>query len=334
MNFINLEFFNRLGQKIKNKLNREFLVYLVFILIAVVIWYLNALSKDYTADLKFTVKYADLPEDKVLASEPPTHLILTINAQGFTLLKYQLGLIFSPIVLEASYNTMRKKSSSSSGEYFLITQSAFNKVASQLSSGVNLKQVAPDSLFFLFTETIRKEVDVKPVIQLQFEKGFLPTDNMLVEPPKITVTGPKTTIDTMQYVYTKTKVFKKLKNTLTASIDLQPVHNLRYSVNEVKITQTIERHTGATITVPIEPINLPGGLTMKVFPGSVTVNCLVPIADYEKLQPYLFRVIVDYMSVKDAKDSQVKAKVAILRMPDYVTDVKFNPIDVDFIIEK
>ena len=328
-----IDFFKRLGQKIKNNLNREFLTYLVFLLIAIVIWYLNTLSKDYTADVKFTVKYTDLPDDKVLASTPPTHLTLTINAQGFALLKYQLR-FNSPIALEASYNTIRKKNNSTSGEFYLLTQTAFNKIASQLSSGVSLKNVAPDTIKFLFTETIRKDIYVKPAVQLQFEKGFLPTDNMLVEPEKITVTGPKTIIDTMQYVYTKTRTFKKLKNTLSASIDLQPVHNLRYSVSEVKITQTVERHTEATFSVPIEPINLPEGLTMKVFPGTVTVNCLVPIVDYEKLDPYLFRAVVDYTSVKDVKDNQAKAKVTILRMPDYVTDVKLNPNDVDFIIEK
>ena len=329
-----MDIFKRLGQKIKSNLNREFLTYLVFVLVAVVIWYLNALNKNYTADLKFTVKYTDLPEDKVLATTPPEHLVLTISAQGFILLKYQLGLIFSPVTLEASYNTLRKKTNSLKGEYYLITQSAFNRIAAQISSGAALKHVAPDTLDFLFTETVRKDIPVKPKIQLQLEKGFLPTGNMIVEPAKITVTGPKTLIDTMQHVYTKTKVFKKLKDTLIVSIDLQPVRQLRYSTDAVKITQAIERHTEATITVSIEPINMPEGLTMKVFPGTIKVNCLVPIADYEKLQPYMFRAVVDYLSVKDAKDNHVKAKVTLVRTPDYVTDVKINPNNVDFVIEK
>ena len=327
------DIFKQSGQKIKGNLNRKFLTYLLFLLIAVAVWYLNALNKNYTADFKFSVKYTDLPEDKVLATTPPEHLTLTISAQGFILLKYQFGLIFSPITLEVSYNTLRRIESPR-GEYYLISQPAFNRIAAKLSSDVNLKHITPDTLNFIFTETIRKNIPVKPLVKFQFEKGFLPTGNMLVEPAKITVTGPKTVIDTMQYVYTKTRVFKNLKDTLSASLDLQPVHQLRYSTDGVNIVQSIERHTEATITVPIEPVNLPEGLTMKVFPGTVTVNCLVPIASYEKLQPYVFRAVVDYMSVKDEKDNQAKAKVALLRTPDYVTDVKFHPVNVDFIIEK
>ena len=310
------------------------MTYLVFLLIAVTIWYLNALNKDSTADLKFTVRYTDLPDDKILANTPPEYLTLTINAQGYTLFQYRFGLIFNPISLEASFQTLRRKNNSPQGEYYLSTQAMFDRIAAQLRSDVDLRYVAPDTLKFLFSETIRKDIPVKPAIELQFEKDFLPKGKMLIEPAKVTVTGPKTLMDTMQYVYTRKKVFKKLKETLRTSIDLQPVHQLRYSVNEVHIEQAIERNAEATITVPIEPVNLPEGLTMKMFPGTITLNCMVPVADYEKLQPYMFRAVVDYTSIMDAKDNQTKAKVAILRSPDYVTDIKFHPKNVDFIIEK
>ncbi|MDR1172147.1 MAG: YbbR-like domain-containing protein [Bacteroidales bacterium] len=326
--------FERLGQRIKNSMNHEFLTYLVFLSIAIAIWYLNALNKDYTADLTFMVKYTDLPEDKVLVNAPLQRLTLTINAQGFTLLKYRFGLIFYPVTLDASYQTLRRNSNAPQGEYYLSPQSVFDRIAAQLGSDIKLRFVAPDTLKFLFSETIRKDIPVKSALQLQFEKGFLPRGDMLIEPQKVTVTGPQALIDTMQYVYTRAKVFKKLKNTLKTTVGLQPVNQLRYSIDEVNVVLVVERHTEAAISVPIESVNVPEGLTMKVFPGSVTVNCMVPVIDYEKLQSYMFRAVADYASIKDVKDSQVKVKVAILRMPDYVTDVKFHPKNVDFIIEK
>jgi len=295
---------------------------------------MNALNKIYTDEQKFAVRYTDLPEDKALANTPDEYLTLTINAQGFTLLKYRLGLIFNPITLEASYQTLRRNNRSSQGEYQLVTQSVFDRVAAQLSSGVRLIRIEPDTLTLLFSETIRKVVPVKSALLLQFDKGFLPKGDMTVEPVRVIVTGPKALVDTMQFVYTRSKTFKKLKDTFRASVELQPVRQLRYSFSEVKIEQVIERHTEATIQVPIEPVNLPKELTMRVFPGTVTVNCMVPISDYEKLQPYMFRAVVDYTSIRDVKDNQVKAKVTISRQPDFVADVKFNPRNVDFIIEK
>ena len=326
--------FKQLGQKIKSRVSRDFLTYLVFLLIAVVIWYMNALNKAYTDEQKFAVRYTDLPEDKALANTPEEYLTLTINAQGFTLLKYRLGLIFNPITIEASYQTLRRNNRSAQGEYQLVTQTAFDRVAAQLSSGVRLIRIEPDTLTFLFSETIRKDIAVKSALRLQFEKGFLPKGAMLVEPAKVTVTGPKALADTMQYVYTRAKTFRKLKDTFRATVELQPVRQLRYSSGEVSIVQVIERHTEAAIQVAIEPVNLPKELTMRFFPGTVTVNCMVPISDYEKLQPYMFRAVVDYASIRDVKDNQAKARVTLSRAPDYVTDVKFHPKNVDFIIEK
>ena len=326
--------FKRLGQKIKKNISQKFLTYLFFLLIAVTIWYFNALNKDYTTDLKFAVKYTDMPDDKVLANTPPEFLTLTINAQGFTLLKYRFGHIFYPVILEASYQTLRKNKNSSNGEYYITTQSVSDNIIAQLRSDITLKLISPDTLKFIFSETIRKEVPVKSMLQLQFEKGFMPKGNMIIEPSKVIVTGPQTLIDTMKHVYTQDKIFNKLKDTLRTTIGLQPVNQLRYSSSEVNIMQAIERHTEATITVPIEPVNTPEDLTMKVFPATVTISCMVPIADYEKLQPFMFRAIVDYISIKDIKDNKAKTKVAIVRVPDFVTDVKFHPKNVDFIIEK
>ena len=310
------------------------MTYLFFLFIAVTIWYLNAMNKEYTASVKFAVKYTDLPEDKVFANTPPNHLFLTIHAQGFTLLRYRLGPMFSPIVLEASYNTLRRRDNSEQGEYYLTPQSMINRITAQLRSDVDLKFVSPDTLHFHFTETIIREIPVKSALQLQLEKGFLPKGKMLIEPESVIVVGPQTIIDTMQYVYTQTKAFRRLKDTIRTTIDLQPVNRLRFSTNTVKIMQAIERHTEATVSVPIEAINMPEDMTMKLFPGTVTINCLVPVVDYEKLQPHLFRVVVDYNSVKDATDNQTKARVAILRSPDYVAELKFHPVNVDFIIEK
>ncbi len=325
---------DQLGRKLKSKVSREFLTYLVFLLIAVVIWYLNALNKDYTTDLEFKVKYTDLPEDKVLVTPPPDRLVLTIKAQGNTLLKYRLGLIFYPITLDANYHTLRKRHSSVPGQYFIATQSVFDKIASQLSSDVKLNHIMPDTLNFHFSETVQKDIPVKVLLHLQFDKGFLPRGDMQVNPKNVTVVGPQAIIDTMQHVYTREKTFKKLNDTLRTELSLQPVQQLRYSVSEVSIMQAIERCTEATVVVPIESVNLPEGLTMKTFPGTITVNCMVPMIDFEKLQPYMFRAVVDYITIKDAKDKQTKVKVNLLRSPDYVSDVRFHPKNVDFIVEK
>ena len=323
--------FNRLYQKLRTKVNSEFLTYLLFLVIAIVIWYLNALNKDYTAEQKFKVRYVNLPEDKVVVKTPKNYLMLTVNAQGFTLLKYRLGLIIYPISIDAGYQSLRQ---SSTGNYYIDPQTIFGKISAQMSSDVRLQHIQSDTLKFLFSEMVQKIVPVKVQSQLQFEKSFLPIGDMKVTPTEIIVAGPGVIVDTMQYVYTKAKSFKRLKDTLRAELALQPIEMLKYSNPEIKIMQPVERHTEASITVHIEPINLPEDLKIKTFPGTVTVNCLVPVSYYEKLQPYMFHATVDYFSIRDIRDNQTKTRVSLTKSPDYVSDVRFHPKSVDYILEK
>lgn len=329
-----INFFNRLSQGLKKKVNNKLLTYLVFLLIAVVIWYFNALSKDYTTDLNFRLRYTDMPEDKVLVNTPPDRLNLVVHAQGFTLLKYRMGLIFYPVILEASYQTLRRNNNSPKGEYYMTTRSVFDKIDGQLSSDVTLRSISPDTLKFLFSETTQKNIPVRVLAKLQFNKEFLPVGAMSVTPASVTVTGPRAIVDTMRFVYTRKENFKKLKDTLRAEIKLQPVNQLRYSATEVKIEQAIERHTEATIIVPIEAINLPEGLVMKTFPGTVTVNCMVPLASFEKLKPDMFRIAADYSVISDLRDNNMKLRLSLVKAPDYVSDVRFHPKSVDFVIEE
>jgi YbbR domain-containing protein len=329
-----LEGLKNLGKRIKKRVSSEFLTYLVFFVIAVVIWYLNALNKDYTTDLKFKVKYVNLPTDKVLVEAPGNHLSLTVSAQGFTLLKYRLGFTFYPVNVDAGYSSLRKSRSARDSEYYILSQTISDKISTQLSSDIRLQRISPDTLKFLFSEMVQKEIPVKVQSRLQFEKEFLPVGDIRITPSRITVSGPRTIVDTIQYVHTKNKTFKRLKDTLQVQLALQPVEQLSYSVNEVSVVLPIERHTEASVSVPIEAINLPQGLTLKTFPGTVTVNCLVPISSFEKIQPHMFRAVVDYDAIKDAKDGMAKAKVSIAKSPSYVSDIRFNPKNVDFIIEK
>jgi hypothetical protein len=324
-------FFTNIVERIKNRINREFLIYLLFLLIAIVIWFLNALNKEYTTELNFSTKYVDLPTDKVLVDAPAKYLSLTVNAQGFTLLKHRLGWFFHSININANYQTL-KKDRLSTGEYYLLSTSVFRNVSEQLGSDINLLRISPDTLKFFFSEAIRKKVPVKIQALFQYEKEFRATGAILTEPAVITVSGPKSIVDTIQHIYTKERTFKKLKANLQAKIALQPIEKLTYSIDEVSISLPVERHTEASVVVPIETISLPAGYVMKTFPGTVAVSCMVPNSRFDKLQPQMFRAVVDYNVIR--KEETAKAKIIIIKSPNYVTDIRFHPKTVDFIVEK
>ena len=70
-------------------IKRNVITYGVCVIIATVLWFLNALNKEYTTEISYPIKYTELPKGKLLVSEPPKEMTLTIKAHGFAPLQHQ-----------------------------------------------------------------------------------------------------------------------------------------------------------------------------------------------------------------------------------------------------
>ena len=68
------------------KFNKQLLIYLFFLVVAICFWYLNALSKDYTTVVNYAVKFTDFPKGKVLVSDMPDKIGLKVKGFGLTFL--------------------------------------------------------------------------------------------------------------------------------------------------------------------------------------------------------------------------------------------------------
>ena len=85
-------------QQFKEKyLNRNIVSYLICVVIASILWFLNTLSKDYLTEITYPVKYTNFPAGKYPVAELPTQIQLTVKAKGFALLGHSIRTSFLPI---------------------------------------------------------------------------------------------------------------------------------------------------------------------------------------------------------------------------------------------
>ena len=108
---------------VKLKNNRRVVVFLVCLIIATSLWFLNALGKEYTSEVSYPVKYINPPANQFLADNTPVKLDLKIYGQGFTLLRFKL-LSFSPIILDIAEITKNQKSNT--GAYKVLSKNLIN----------------------------------------------------------------------------------------------------------------------------------------------------------------------------------------------------------------
>jgi len=216
--------------------------------------------------------------------------------------------------------------------YYLLTRKFRDKITTQFGEDLQVISIYPDSLFFVLDDIVSKSVPIRPLLHLSFKKQFQQKGKERVLPRSVMVFGPKIIIDTIKWINTSIIKKSSVNDTIREEADIEPIRTLQYSFEKVNVVIPVEKFTEVNLSVPIEVINLPNKLILKTFPGYVTVSGMVAVSDYSKITPDLFRVMVDYQKIGQSRDD--KLQVNMMKMPDYMVNIKFTPKNVEYIIEK
>ncbi len=316
----------------KVKFNNKLLIYLFFLLVALIFWYLNALSKDYTTEILYSVKYHNFPKDKVLINDLPTQIGLRIKGFGFSILRCKLAGYYKPVNIYLNHYPIEILHKNNTIQYYLLTKNTKEYISTQFSYEIQLIEVKPDTLFLNLTDVLEKKVPVKPKLNLQFEKQYM-QGMQLIKPDSILISGPNTIIDTINYIETKELKKKKANDTIIQTLDLIPINKVKFQPEKVTIIIPVIKYTEITFDLPIEAENVPDSLFLRTFPEYIRLSCWVGLSDYDKMSPFLFRVVVDYKSVNDTQQHN-KLKINLIKVPANVSNITFYPKSVEYLIEK
>lgn len=311
--------------------NGKAFVFFVCLALASFLWFLNALEKRYTDHISVPVRYINLPENKDLTGKLPRTLELTVDGFGYTLLRYKLSLVFSPVLLDVNELTNNYLEGKFMSRYTISTNGHKEEIAKQISSEIVIISVRPDSITFYVSTLIEKLVKVKPIIDITLAKEFILQKPPVAQPESILVRGPQEIMDTLRYIKTEPVQIKNLANTIERDVNLIILPELKSELDEVTVQIAVEQFTEAKFEVPITVINQPDSLLIKTFPAKVKVSCRIGLSQYSKLNNSSFRAIVDY-----SHRSGVISKLQVIldRIPETVLSVDHFPKDVEYIIER
>ena len=312
------------GQKLQSK--KRILLFSVFLLISATIWLLNALSKNYTSVLEYPLEYADFPEDRVFVGELPGHLDLQINAHGYALLNYRMFKKPDPLNFDVSaFNLSRGQDGSST---YMQTRYMKDQISRQLPAEVQLLEIKPDTLYFQFAGKVTRMVKIKPDFNYSIVNQFTIKDKIMLTPDSVEVTGPDLILDTLAFIYTERLDLGELTKNYRDRVRLSKKPDLTYNVSRVDCFIELERFTELQVSVPIEALNLPDSILLQTFPSSINLNCKVGLSNYERIESYPFRAVVDYEKI----DERVQTlNVSIQNLPDFLLSYEYYPKTVEFL---
>ncbi len=307
---------------------RRILVFSFFLLISVIIWLLNALSKNYTTDIRYPITYTDFPEEQVLIGKPPDNLTLRVTAHGYALLRYKTFNRPVPINFQVSSFTMSRIMSDTS-RLFILTRYARDRIARQLPGELQLVDINPDSLYFRFAKETEKRLPVKPRIGFDMGNQFTTIGGVELEPDSMEVTGPDIYLDTMTGIYTRKTNLGFLEKTYEGKVELKRMPALSYDREKVTCRIRLEKITEVQQYVPIQIVGLPDSLRMQTFPPRVRVSGNVGLSNYDRVVPEAFRVMVSYRDVMNSKE---QIPVSLEQHPDFLINPDFYPKTVEYLL--
>ncbi|MCX6240110.1 MAG: YbbR-like domain-containing protein [Bacteroidia bacterium] len=326
---------NRVVEYIKTEINAirngKAFVFLVCLVLASFLWFLNALEKHYTDHITVPVRYINLPKNKDLTGKLPAKFDLTVDAYGYTLLRHKLSLAFSPILLDVNELTNNYLESKFMSKYTISTNGHKEEIAKQISSEIEIISIRPDSISFNVSNVIEKLIKVQPVVDVTFAREFILQKSPVVTPDTILVRGTQEILDTLRYINTRPVEMKDLSHTVERDVDLVLLPELKSEISEVTVQIVVEQYTEVKFEVPILIINQPDSLLIKTFPSKVKVSCRVGLSQYNKLNNNSFRAVVDYSHRSGVLS---KLKVILDRVPETVLSVDYFPKEVEYIIER
>jgi hypothetical protein len=329
---------NNIINRISKFINREkigfrkkSLIFSFFLLVAITIWFLKALEKNYTTEIDYPVRYRNFPNSKTLIGEVPDQLKLTVYAHGYVLLQHKISSRYIPIVVSVRSFSLNQLRGADSGFYFIETRYMKDYIDKQLSSEFDILEIKPDTLVFPFADIIERILPVEPQLGYTLDQQLILKSEPFPDPDSVRVSGPDYILDTLKSISTRRKDLGLISKSGSYDFDLKTFKHISIQPDEVEIVFDVERFTEKTLSIPISVKDLPDTLKVITFPSTVRVSCQVGLSNYERLQEGMFSASVNY---SDIKAGQARLKIEMERSPDFINALNFSPKTVEYLIEK
>ena len=305
--------------------SREFFVFLCFFFIAAGFWLLQTLNNDYETEFSIPVRLRNVPENVVITSDPVSEVRVRVRDKGTVLLNYMLGKNFYPVILDfKNYINM--------GNHVQVQTSQVQKwITGQLNASTALLSMKPDTLEYYYSTGVSKMIPVKLCGNVSAgEQYYLP--DTLFTPDSVRVYAPSDALDTMKVAYTLPLNLDNITDTLEREVTLSAPKGAKYIPASVKLTLPVDMYTEKTVEVPLRGINFPADKVLRAFPSKIKISFQVGMGRFRQITADDFHLVVSYEEL--VRLGSEKYTVKLRTLPEGVSHVRFNPEQVDFLIEQ
>lgn len=306
------------------RINREFLIFVVFLLVSVVFWFLQTFKEQTTAYIDYKLTITGVPKNVIFTSDVPEKVTVTVTGRGFAVLDYLTKKKERELVIDYSQLTH-------ADGMLTIDNNVWKRVISrQIGNSLKYTSVNPSILEIYYSTGEHKYVPIVFGGKARVDAQHVLCD-ILINPSYVDVYAPDNQFDTVTTISTEAARFTGLKDTTIVRLALLPPKGVKCIPDSVDATICVDLFTTKTLKVPIYCENIPADKILRTFPLNATVTFRVSASMYQDISETDFAVVVDYKSITpDLK----KCQLIVRTQPDGISNVQVSPQYVDYVIEQ
>ena len=305
--------------------SREFFVCLFFFFIAGGFWLLQTLNNDYEAEFSIPVRLRGVPNNTMITSEPASELRIKVKDKGTVLLNYMLGKSFYPVTLDFS-------DYKGTDNHVRVYASQFEKkILSQLNVSTRLLSMKPDTLEYIYATGMSKLVPVKLSGTVSAGRQYYLSDTVF-KPDSVLAYAPEGVLDTITAAYTQQVKLENISDTLRRQVSLLTLRGVKFVPASIEMMLPVDIYTEKTVEVPLHGVNFPADKVLRAFPSKVQVTFQVGLSRFRQITADDFHINVSYEEL--LRLGSDKYTVKLKNVPEGMNQVRFNPEQVDFLIEQ
>jgi len=309
-----------------SRTNREFLIFLFFLMLSGIFWLLMTLNETYEKEVAVPVHITDIPADIMLNSDETDTIRVTIRDRGINILAYLYGESLSHV--EADFKNYDQGNGTG-----IIPANELTKIVKQYTSASSkIISIKPEKLKIYYNTGTCKKVPIRWKGRVIPEHLYF-LSSVTYSPDSVTVYASEERLDSIHMVYTETLNYVDFRDTLSVDCRLRRMEGVKIVPNQVHVTFFTDVLTEERIDgIPIKCINLPEGKLLRTFPAKVAVRFVTGVNVYRTLSPDDFTVIADYNEIISGRSE--KCNLYLQQVPSGVTRAALVDKQVDYLIEE
>jgi len=309
-----------------SNMNKQFLVFLFFLLLSAVFWLIMTLNENYEREIKIVTKVTNIPKNVVLTSAEVDTIRVTVSDKGWIIMSYMYGNREGVVNINfKSYDKGQGKGTVSSGETKRL-------VVQQLEASTKVTAIKPERLEFTYNNGESKRVPVLWAGRIIPDQLYF-ISQVKYTPDSVDIYASKEKLDSIQAIYTERLNHANFRDSLVIDSRLSHPKDVKVVPDRISIAFYTDVLTEETIEgVPIQCINLPEGKVLRTFPAKVKIHFVAGVSRIRTLRPEDFTIIADYQEI--VEEHSDKCHLYLRNVPHGVSHATLDTKEVDYLIEE